>query len=381
MPPGPSGVWAAEHIRALDPNIEIVMVTGYSHHNIGDIAPRVPPAHKLLYIQKPFHPQEIYQFAAALSAKWQMENELRKIHKELEMRVEERTAELAIVNEELRKDIVRRKQMEEKLKQAKKEAEVANQAKSDFLSSMSHEIRTPLQHIIGFTELVLDKSSGDLNEDQEKFLSHAFESSEHLLSLINDILDLSRVEAGKLEMEPSDVDPKMLFENSLVMVKTMAMKNKIQLSTEIEEIPKIITADERKLKQIIYNLLSNAVKFTPDGGSIRLAANLVQSSKFNAQEESSSFQPSASDFEYHRDFIEISVEDTGIGLKPEDLEIIFTPFEQADSSTTRRFEGTGLGLSLTKSLVELHGGRIWAESEGEGKGSTFRFVIPVRQEG
>ena len=139
-----------------------------------------------------------------------------------------------------------------------------------------------------------------------------------------------------------------------------------------------IKADERKLKQILYNLLSNAVKFTPDGGEIRLEANLAESSKLKAQSRNDPFQLSASDFELHRDWILISVTDTGIGLKPEDLERIFTPFDQVETSKSRKYQGTGLGLSLTKSLVELHGGRIWVESEGEGKGSRFVFVLPMK---
>jgi signal transduction histidine kinase len=259
-------------------------------------------------------------------------------------------------------DVTDRKRAEEKLQKAKKAAEYANVAKSEFLAGMSHEIRTPLNHIIGFTELVVDKTFGELNAEQEEYLNHVLDGGRHLLSLVNDILDLAKVEAGKLELELSDFNLKMLLENSFVMVKEKAMKHRIQLSTEIDEISETIKADERKLKQIIYNLISNAIKFTPDGGSITLAAK--------------------TDTQYpipgiDKNFIEISAKDTGIGIKLEDLDRIFNPFEQVESSESRRYQGTGLGLSLTKRLVELHGGRIWAESEGENKGSTFRFVIPV----
>jgi signal transduction histidine kinase len=223
---------------------------------------------------------------------------------------------------------------------------------------MSHELRTPLNHIIGFTELVVDKNFGDLNEVQEEYLGDVLTSSKHLLSLINDILDLSKVEAGKLELEPIDVNLKILLENSLVMIKEKSMKHRIQLTTDINDIPEVIEIDERKIKQILYNLLSNAVKFTPEGGNIHLAAKTVTEKG-------------------EKDFVEIRVADTGIGLKPEDQERIFGHFEQVESSTSRKFQGTGLGLSLTRQLVELHGGRIWVESEGEGKGSTFRLVIPI----
>jgi signal transduction histidine kinase len=146
---------------------------------------------------------------------------------------------------------------------------------------------------------------------------------------------------------------------------------------EIDGIPETITADERKLKQIIYNLLSNAVKFTPDGGKIRLLSSLATSKEIIDQIESIPSQLSAADFELDQDWVQISVQDTGIGFTSEDAERIFRPFEQLDSSKSRRYEGTGLGLSLTKQFIELHGGRIWAESEGEGKGATFHLVIPI----
>ena len=153
-----------------------------------------------------------------------------------------------------------------KMTMAKEAADSANRAKSEFLANMSHELRTPLNHIIGFTELVADKKFGDLNETQEEYLSDALHGSKHLLSLINDILDLSKVEAGKVKLEPTDLNLKMLLENSLIMVTEKATKHNIMLSTHIDDISNTITADERKLKQIMYNLLSNAMKFTSDGG-------------------------------------------------------------------------------------------------------------------
>lgn len=256
------------------------------------------------------------------------------------------------------------------------QAEAANRAKSEFLANMSHELRTPLNHIMGFTELIVGKNFGDLNEKQEEYLGDVLTSSRHLLSLINDILDLSKVEAGKFELEPANVDLKVLFASSPTMIKEKSLKHGIKISMDVDGIPETIQADERKLKQIMYNLLSNAVKFTPDGGEIRIVAESVEGRNGNGADQR------LKDMSYRQGppqkFVRISVRDSGIGIKPEDLERIFDPFEQLESSTSRRFQGTGLGLSLTKRLVELHGGSIWAESEGEGKGSTFSFLIPEK---
>ncbi|MCP4287128.1 MAG: hypothetical protein GY792_22235, partial [Gammaproteobacteria bacterium] len=315
-----------------------------------------------------------------IDARKRAETALRKAHDELERRVKERTVELVKANEQLKQEIEEHKQTEEALREAKQAAEAGNQAKGEFLANMSHELRTPLNHIIGFTELVVGQHFGDLNETQAEYLNDVLHSSNHLLSLINDILDLSKVEAGKLELEPSEVDLRMLLKNSLSIIKEKAMKHGIQLSTDIEDIPETITADERKLKQILYNLLSNAVKFTPEGGEIHVDACMAdciarpglrwEDSK-NLQIIESQIHGNDVPSTKRKKCAEFSVSDTGIGIRPEDRARIFSPFEQVEGSSSRRFQGTGLGLSLTKSLVELHGGMIWAESEGEGKGSTF----------
>jgi PAS domain S-box-containing protein len=295
-----------------------------------------------------------FQVAASdISARKQAQSELQKAHDLLEKRVMERTARLDDINKELMREIGVRKQAEIRWQQAKEAAEVANKAKSEFLANMSHELRTPLNHMIGFTELVTDRAVGPLNATQEEYLNDVLGSSRHLLSLINDILDLSKIEAGKMVLEVSEIAFQSLLENSLVMIKEKAMNHGLKIGTRFMDIPPIIRADERKLKQILYNLLSNAVKFTPDKGSVLLEARSMDGHG-----------------------VQITVSDTGVGLPESDLERIFQPFEQGDNSTSRKYQGTGLGLSLTRKMVELHGGRIWAESNGLGCGSTFIITLP-----
>jgi len=325
------------------------------------------------------------------------EAELEALSRDLEKRVKSRTSELeatqeAMVNlvEDLNdsKDELEKKALE--LEELNIRIQEATDAKSQFLANMSHELRTPLNAIIGFSEILEDQTFGELNEKQTRYINNVLVSGRHLLQLINDILDLSKVEAGKLELELSRVNIKGLLENSLIMIKEKAMKHGIKLDSHIsQELMGLeILADERKLKQIMFNILSNAAKFTPDGGSITLAARLgtgypvleseISDSRNNTRYPIPDTQYPIPDTD--RNFIEISVADTGIGIKPEDQERVFGEFEQLDSTYARQQEGTGLGLALTRRLVELHGGRIWAESEGEGKGSTFTFVLPAKAE-
>jgi len=231
--------------------------------------------------------------------------------------------------------------------------EVANKHKSDFLANMSHELRTPLNAIIGFSEVLIDRMFGEVNAKQADYLKDIHESGKHLLSLINDILDLSKIEAGRMDLEISSFHLPTALSNAMTLVRERAQRHGIALELEVGAGLGEFQADERKFKQIVVNLLSNAVKFTPDGGKVDVAArNLGQK-------------------------IQIAVRDTGIGIAPEDHAAVFEEFKQVGRDYTRKAEGTGLGLALTKRFVELHGGEIRLES-ALGKGATFTFTLPVR---
>jgi signal transduction histidine kinase len=231
--------------------------------------------------------------------------------------------------------------------------EIANKHKSEFLANMSHELRTPLNAIIGFSEVLIDKMFGEVNEKQLDYLKDIHESGRHLLSLINDILDLSKIEAGRMDLEISTFHLPTALSNAMTLVRERAQRHSIALGLAVDPRLGEFQADERKFKQIVVNLLSNAVKFTPDAGRVDVSATLDTSQ------------------------VAIAVKDTGIGIAPEDQALIFEEFRQAGRDYTRKAEGTGLGLALTKRFVELHGGAIRLES-APGKGSTFTITLPIR---
>jgi len=234
-----------------------------------------------------------------------------------------------------------------------RQLEVASQHKSEFLANMSHELRTPLNAIIGFSEVLSERMFGELNEKQEEYLKDIYASGQHLLSLINDILDLSKIEAGKMDLEVSDFDLPATIDNALMLVRERAARRDIELQRAVDERLGQIQGDERKIRQVLLNLLSNAIKFTPQGGRIDVRAKRVNG------------------------FIEVSVSDTGVGIAPGDQDAVFEEFRQVGTAA-KKVEGTGLGLALSRKFIELHGGKIWVRSE-VGKGSTFTFTVPVRR--
>src|SRR5205823_8468696 len=231
-----------------------------------------------------------------------------------------------------------------------RELQLASTHKSEFLANMSHELRTPLNAIIGFSEVLSEQIFGELNDKQLEYQRDILASGQHLLSLINDILDLSKVEAGQMELEPSEFSLRAALESGLTVLKERAGRHGITLGLQVEPGLDVVKADERKVKQVVFNLLSNAVKFTPDGGRVDVIACAVDGA------------------------IEIAVRDTGVGIAPEDLEHVFEEFRQVGQATAKA-DGTGLGLPLAKKFVELHGGRMWVESQ-PGAGSTFAFTLP-----
>ncbi|MBE9536195.1 MAG: HAMP domain-containing protein [Proteobacteria bacterium] len=260
-----------------------------------------------------------------------MASELKNLYAGLEQKVSERTMELEISNRDLEK---------------------ASRMKSEFLANMSHELRTPLNSILGFSEILVDQIYGETNEKQSKYLRNIQNSGKHLLEVINDILDLSKIESGKMELIKTEFPLIDAVEEVYSALGPLAHKKDIKMSSDVSNEGENIYADHLKLKQVIYNLVGNAIKFTPEGGSISLEATR------------------------HGNEMHISVSDTGVGIEESNIDLIFEAFMQADTSHSRNFEGTGLGLALSKRFIEMHGGRISVKSK-LGEGSTFSFYIPM----
>jgi len=262
------------------------------------------------------------------------EERLRQVREEYTQQLAETNAELEMTNREL---------------------ERANRLKSEFLASMSHELRTPLHTIIGFSELLAEELEGPLNEKQKRFVRHIHTDSLHMLELINDVLDISKIEADRLELRPEAFDFTALAAESLASVRSLAEAKSHLLETALD-VPTAVEADRLRIKQVLVNLLSNAIKFTPEGGRIRLEAGV------------------------HEAFVVVSVSDTGVGIPAEEHDFIFDKFHQVGATTKGVREGTGLGLAITKRLVEQHGGSISVQSQPQ-EGSTFLFTLPLRSAG
>jgi len=266
--------------------------------------------------------------------------------------LQEKNEQLDAHNEELQSQTEELMTQQQELIEKTREVEEANRLKSEFLANMSHELRTPLNVIIGFSELMLDEVPGKVNEEQRQCLSDVLSSSKHLLSLINEVLDLSKIESGKVELRLTNIFLTKVIESLRSTIMPMLALRKQSLDVKLEKgLPPVYT-DKAKLRQVLLNLLTNAIKFTSDGGKLKFVAVRVG------------------------DCCQVSVIDNGIGIKKEDQERIFEPFTQIDILPEEKREGTGLGLAVTKQLIEMCGGKIWVESE-LGKGSRFTFTIPL----
>jgi PAS domain S-box-containing protein len=301
-----------------------------------EVAPHDDSLHTYLSLKFPLcdasgQPYAVCGISTDITERKRAEEALQALMVSLEEKVKERTAELEM---------------------ARDQALMATRHKSEFLANMSHELRTPLNAVIGFSDMLLEKMFGDLNQKQHEYVQDILSSGRHLLALINDILDLSKVESGRIELELSTFNLPMALENALTLIRERAMHQGIQVSIDCDPRLGDYTADERKVKQILLNLLSNAIKFTPEGGRISVGATLREGE------------------------VQIAVTDTGIGIASDDHQRIFAEFYQIRSGM-RKPEGTGLGLALAKKFVELHGGKIWVESQ-VGEGSTFTFTLPIR---
>ena len=233
-----------------------------------------------------------------------------------------------------------------------RQLEIASQHKSEFLANMSHELRTPLNAIIGFSEVLTERLFGDMNDKQAEYVHDITESGRHLLSLINDILDLSKIEAGRMELDVSEFSVAAAVDSTLTLVRERAQRRAIALECSVDERDVTVKGDERKVRQVLLNLLSNALKFTPEGGRVAVGVRT------------------------HDDRVEVTVADTGVGIAADELEAVFEEFRQVGAAA-KKIEGTGLGLAISRKFIELHNGKIWVTSQ-PGVGSTFAFTLPRR---
>ncbi|MCF3650965.1 response regulator [Synoicihabitans lomoniglobus] len=371
MPPGWDGIETISHICKEQPDLQIIICTAYSDYSWEDMVRKIEHSSNLVVLKKPFDNIEVLQMAHALTEKWRLNQQVKQDISDLDRMVAQRTSELRDSNEKLQLESAERRKAEDdvrtlnadleqrvqqrtaELSAANRQLDQASRLKDEFLANMSHELRTPLNAILGLSEALLEHTGGELSPRQARSIGTISTSGQHLLALINDILDLSKIEAGKLDLNSEPLDPTEFCESCLAFVRTQAMHKNIRITFESRDDGIKIAADPKRLKQILVNLLSNAVKFTPEGGEIGLVVSVPP----------------------EEDAVRFTVWDNGIGISPADQPKLFQAFTQIDSGLSRAQEGTGLGLAMVAKLVELHGGSVTLESE-PNRGSRFMVTLP-----
>lgn len=331
MPPGMDGIKTAEAIRALDPNIQIVIVTGFSDVAPEHIAKQVPPVDKLLYIQKPFHHQEVVQFATALSVKWEQEKLLREINEELEKRVEDRTSELAKANDMLKEH---------------------SNMKSEFVMNVAHEIRTPLTIFKNIISNALAGVDGKIGPKLRTNLEVAEETINRLARISSEFFDLSKIDAGKLELDITRFSIQSIVTDVVNSMEHLAKEQNTNLATLLPDEELFIEADHDRVAQVLTNLITNAVKFVPENTG-NITVRLIDAGEN----------------------IEVDIKDNGPGIAENDIDKVFNRFVQVEKHVGEGEHGTGIGLTITKEIVEMHHGKIWVESTPD-HGSHFCFSLP-----
>jgi signal transduction histidine kinase len=338
MPPGWDGLETIVHLWKTYPELQVVICTAYSDYSWEQIIERVGPSDSLVILKKPFDAVEVLQLAHAMTKKWTLSLQARAKTETLEGMVRDRTKALEATNQSLL--------------EAKEAAEAGNRAKSEFLATMSHEIRTPLNGVIGMADLLLETT---LDMDQRDCAETIRFSGQTLLTILSDILDLSKIEAGRLTVEMTELNPAKVVREAMKMVSAAAAQKQLMLDSDIDEdLPETVIGDPTRLRQLLLNLLSNAIKFTLSG-SVRVSLRGEETGSGHIQ-------------------LRFEVIDTGVGIPPDIQEKLFTRFTQGDGSIKRRFGGTGLGLAISRQLVELMNGSIGVTSE-PGRGSTFYFTV------
>ena len=355
--PDMPGLDVLKTVRAEYQFTEAIIVTGNASL---DSAIEATNKGAFSYLQKPYEIDQLLLHIRRAVEKVEAKDKIRLYQEHLEELVRERTKDL---------------------ESARDAAEAGNRAKTEFIANMGHEIRTPLNSIIGFSEVLRDELLGELNEKQKEYVNNILNSGRSLNDLILNILDFAAADSGRMELQVSRFIVRDIIDSSLAMMKEDFSKRHLSLAVETGNDIEI-EADSIKFKWILLHLLNNAVKFTPEGGAVRVSARLsaecgMRSAELKEAKHSELHTPNST---LHGNFIEVSVTDTGIGISSEDLPRLFKEFSQLETPLTKKYKGTGLGLALTKKLVELHGGKIWVDSE-LGKGSRFVFRIPVRQKG